>query len=42
MIFNKVNWKIWHWPWHSKSYDEDCDVWFHTAGIGPFQWSWYS
>lgn len=44
----QVNWKTWHWPWWNV--DEIVEVhlgtvdpyYAHNAGIGPFQFRWYS
>lgn len=44
----QVNWKVWHWPWHSSSVENlelgDYGPYYrsHYAGIGPFQFHWYS
>lgn len=35
----------WYWPWHVKTYEGICgweSVYSHFAGIGPFQFHWYS
>jgi hypothetical protein len=42
MIMNSINWRLWHWPWHSKRYDEHYKIYAHFAGFGPFQFHWWS
>lgn len=38
----QFNVRHWYWPWHTSSYDMDFDLYAHFAGIGPFQFHWWS
>lgn len=42
MEMNSINWRVWHLPWHNVIYCSDDNIWAHFAGIGPFQFHWYS
>lgn len=32
----------WRWPWWNRLHDPDLHIVSNSAGVGPFQWSWYS
>lgn len=38
----QFNWKVWRLPWHRKRFDTDFEIDAHFAGIGPFQFHWWS
>lgn len=43
MNMNQINWRVWYWPWHTSKKDDDFEgVYSHFAGVGPFQFHWYS